>query len=514
MAHDNSQHEFLRGKQVSKILLLASLLFTIIYTGYIAFLSPSGNKLIFILLLITQIFFAIQSLSFIFTVWNMRHEAPKDESYQPGVDVFITVCGEPVEVVEQTLLAALSMDYPDFNVYILNDGYVAKRDNWQEMEDLARRHGAQCITRTTPGGAKAGNINNALKLTTNPFVAIFDADHVPHRDFLQKTMGYFVDRNMAFVQTPQYYKNNSHNFIAETSWDQQALFFGPLCRGKNRLNSVFMCGTNMVIRKTALLEAGGMYEKNIAEDFLTSLFIHNSGWKSTYVPEVLAEGLAPEDFLSYYKQQFRWTRGSLEVIFRHNPLFSKKLTWAQKLQYLGSASYYLTGFVVLINILLPVLYFFTGQVPLNITTMQLALIFFPYLFLNVYILQQVSGFTYTFKALSFSVSSFLLQIQALVAVLLNVNTKFSVTSKTRIRGNFLRLVAAHITYVLLVIIGFIYAFIREGLSASLINNAAWAALFVVVFSYFIYAAAPEFNFKLGVKSVRPDSDLGFDVQTA
>src|SRR3989344_1030836 len=99
-----------------------------------------------------------------------------------------------------------------------------------------------------------------------------------------------------------------------------------------------MCGTNMVIRKAALREVGGMAEDNIAEDFVTSLFIHERGWKSAYVPEVLAEGLAPEDLFSYYKQQFRWARGSLEIVFRFNPLFRSGLTWSQRIEYLASAS--------------------------------------------------------------------------------------------------------------------------------------------------------------------------------
>jgi len=92
-----------------------------------------------------------------------------------------------------------------------------------------------------------------------------------------------------------------------------------------------------------------MCETNIAEDFLTSLFVHSKGWKSVYVPEVLAEGLAPEDFMSYYKQQFRWARGSLEIIFKYNPLFNRGLSLSQKLQYLASASYYLSGVVFLLN---------------------------------------------------------------------------------------------------------------------------------------------------------------------
>jgi cellulose synthase (UDP-forming) len=308
-------------------------------------------------------------------------------------------------------------------------------------------------------------------------------------------MGYFVDPKMGFVQSPQYYKNYELNYVTEGAWQQQELFFGVICKGKNRLNSVFMCGTNMVLRRTTLIEAGGMCEHNIAEDFLTSLFVHQNGWRSTYVPEVLAEGLAPEDFLSYYKQQFRWTRGSLEVIFKFNPLFTRKLTWAQKIQYLGSAGYYLSGLIVFINLIFPLTFFFFGLIPIKLSTMTLAMVFLPYIISSLYVLQASSNFSYTFKALSFSVSSAFLQLQAIYTVLRNTKTSFAVTSKKMVEGNFLYLVRPHLFYIVLVIIGALIAFARSGINASFVTNLTWAAVNITLFLPFIYAAMPKYNIK-------------------
>lgn len=499
----NDKSDFLKTDNVPKWLLILNIVLIIIYTFYLAILSPMGNVFVFGLLLITQLFYAFQSIVYIYTIWNTKYKPKFDKNFDQPVDVYITVCGEPIEIIEETVIAAKQMDYPNFNVYLLNDGFVANKENWKEVEDLALKYNIGCITRKVPGGAKAGNINNALKNTTSPFIAVFDADHVPHKDFLKETMGHFIDSKMAFVQTPQYYKNNNKNFITEISWDQQTLFFGAICKGKNRLNAAFMCGTNMVIRRDALLDVGGMCETNIAEDFLTSLFIHKKGWKSAYVPKVLAEGLAPEDFLSYYKQQFRWSRGSLEVIFKYNPLTAKGLTLAQRIQYLASASSYLTGFIVLINMLLPLIFFFTSQVPLVISTMQLTLIFFPYILVNIFVLQLSSNYTYTFKAIAFSVSSFILQINAVIAVLLNKKTKFAVTSKTQLSGNFSYLVIGHLLYFLATIIGIGITFNREGLTTSLLNNAAWSILYLVLFSYYIYAAFPKPN----TKNEKMENDL-------
>jgi len=264
-----------------------------------------------------------------------------------------------------------------------------------------------------------------------------------------------------------------------------------------------MCGTNMVVRRVALQEVGGMCEENIAEDFLTSLFLQERGWESVYVPEVLAEGLAPEDFLSYVKQQYRWARGSLEVVFRFNPLFRPGMNWQQKLQYLTSASYYLSGVVIAMDALFPLIFFFTGQIPLAISTMSLSAVFLPYILLSLYSLMLLSGFSYTFRALAFSLSSWNIQLQALWGVLIGRKSSFAVTSKTRLSGNFLYLVWPHLFYILLAAVGAVYALFREGATASVMNNIAWALLNSAVFLPFILAAAGPLPVWLGGPTPKP-----------
>jgi cellulose synthase (UDP-forming) len=484
------QQRFLKTK-TSKALVLLNVVMVFAYFILLVFFFPIGNKVLFALLIAGEVFHLWQLLTFLYTIWETKNIAPKDPNFRAPVDIYITVAGEPNDIVEETVIAAKAMDYPDFTIYILNDGYVAGRDNWADVEALAHKHGVSVITRKEGGGAKAGNINNALKQTSSPFIVIFDADHVPHADFLLKMMPYFSDPDMAFVQSPQYYKNYGTNEVTRGAWEQQELFFGPICRGKNRLNAATMCGTNMAIRKEMLLVVGGMCEESIAEDFVTGLFMHEKGWKSAYVAEVLAEGLAPEDFLSYYKQQFRWARGALDVIFRYNLLFRRNLSFGQKIQYLASASFYLSGIVVLLNAVIPLVFFFTGAVPVVIATMLLALIFLPYIFVTLYTLQGSSNFSYTFRSLAFSMSSFSIHLEALWSVISGKKPKFEVTSKTQLKGNFLHLVRIHIAYVILVIVGLGVALHREGFSASIMANTAWAVLNSVIFFQFIQLALPE-----------------------
>lgn len=457
----------------------------------ITLVFPSSNPILFTLLIIGQTFLLWQALTFVWTVWDTRTPKPRADSYFAPVDVFVTVAGEPIDIIERTVTGALNMDYPDVRVHILNDGFVARKDNWQEVEQLARRLGVNCITRRESGGAKAGNINNALRQTGNPFVAIFDADHVPASNFLTKTMAYMADPKMGFVQTPQFYKNYSEGFVNRCAWEQQELFFGPICKGKNRLNSVTMCGTNMVIRREGLEQAGGMNESSIAEDFITGVFMHAHGWKSVYVPEVLAEGLSPEDFLSYYKQQFRWARGALDVIFRFNVLRIPGLTLAQRLQYLSSASFFLSGTIVFVNIMIPLAFFYTGAVPVSISGMLLALILLPYLFMTFYTLQRSTNYRFTFNSLAFAMAGFNIHLQALWAAMTGHKSSFSITSKTAVQGNFVKYVIPHLAYIALVFIGFGVSLWREGMSASLINNLAWSLVFICIFTPFIYAALPH-----------------------
>jgi cellulose synthase (UDP-forming) len=322
-------------------------------------------------------------------------------------------------------------------------------------------------------------------------VAIFDADHVPHASFLQKTAGYFIDPAVGFVQTPQFYKNYGENYLTKSSWEQQELFFGPICKGKNRLNAATMCGTNMLISREALEEVGGMCTESIAEDFVTGLLMHSRGYRSIYVPEVLAEGLATEDLLSYSKQQFRWARGALDVIFRYNPMFMRGLTFAQRIQYLSSASFYLSGAVVVVDAMLPLLYLYSGVVPVKIDGMLLAAVFLPYLFFTLYVIQRTSNFTFTFPSLGFSMGAFNIHLKALWKAATFQKSGFDVTQKTKASGNFLPLVKWHILYIIVAIGGIPFALMREGFSASLINNGAWVLLTSIIFVPLIRAALPE-----------------------
>lgn len=476
---------------VAKPLLIINCIVALIY--FLWWFNPvhMGDPYLFYALFFGEIYHVIMALLFWYTLWPSAKKDLKQTTntdFSPSVAVFITVTGEPVDVVQRTAEAAKNMHYANFKVFILNDGYVAKKDNWKEIEDLAKELSIGCITRKTSGGAKAGNINNAMRQTESDIIAIFDADMAPYPDFLKKVLPYFEDPKMGFVQTPQYYLNHEKNDVTAGAWEQQEFFFGPVMKGKDRNNSAFICGTNVAIRKTALLQAGGMCETNIAEDFLTSLFIHQNGWKSKYLTEVFATGLAPEDLLSYYKQQLRWARGSLEILFSQNPLFKPRVTFGQKMQYLSSALYYFNGIIVFIDMIMPLIALYYAITPVSATTTSFALFFIPFMFLNLYTLYIASAGRITFRAISFSQASWTLQLQALQAVLLRKKTAFAVTPKQMQSGRFTSLSYPHIMYILIGIAAVIVGISREGMSASVAANTAWVFFNAIMFLPFINAS--------------------------
>ena len=485
---------FLNSVPAKKLLLVNGIMATFYFVALIL-LFQRGNIYLYLILILGEVFHVWQLFTLIHAAWETNSLPNYAQSFEAPVDIFITVAGEPVEIVKKTVLAATNIDYPAYHIFILNDGKVANKSNWRQIEQIPSQidpDKVTCITREKPGGAKAGNINHALAMTNSPFVAILDCDHVPKKNFIKAMAGYFIDKNVAFVQSPQYYKNHTVNFVANAAWQQQTLFFGPICRGKAKSNSLFMCGTNMLIRREALDDVGGMSQNSITEDLLTSLLMHAKGWKSIYVPLILAEGLAPEALGTYWKQQFRWARGSLEVLFKYNPLFLSGLSWQQRVQYLASVTYYLSGIVVLADAILPLFYFYTGLIPITATTMAIAMIFVPYIFITLYSLQFISSYAFSFRAIAFSIASWPIYLIALVYTLLRIDSGFKITAKEKQEGNYLTLATVHILYILAVIGGIIYMGVKqEGINSSLVTNASWGIIYIVMFLPFVRASLSE-----------------------
>ena len=194
----------------------------------------------------------LNTVLFVFMMWRPRRRVAPPPLEGVTVDVFITTYNEPVELLRLTVEAALSIDWPQLKVHLLDDGARP------EMRALCAEVGCGYITRGEewegkPRHAKAGNVNNALMETEGEFILILDADQIPDPRIVRSIIGYFRDPRLAFVQTPQHFYNLPPGDPFGTD---APLFYGPIMQGKDGWDAAFFCGSNAILRREALLQLG------------------------------------------------------------------------------------------------------------------------------------------------------------------------------------------------------------------------------------------------------------------
>ncbi|GAA1729342.1 hypothetical protein GCM10009809_26140 [Isoptericola hypogeus] len=276
------------------------------------------------------------------------------------VDVLITTYGESLDVIARTVRAAVAMRGAH-RTWVLDDGRS------DDVRDLAATLGARYVRRLSSGGAKAGNVNHALSIVKGEFFVILDADFVAEPELLVETMPFFARDDVSFVQTPQTY-GNLDNLISRGAGYMQAVFYRFIQPGRNRFNAAFCVGTNVVFRRAAVDDIGGMYTDSKSEDVWTSLMLHERGWRSVYIPRTLAVGDTPETIEAYTKQQLRWATGGFEILLHHNPLSPRRrLTLDQRLQYTVTATHYLAGIAPLVLLLVPPLQIYLDLAPMDLS---------------------------------------------------------------------------------------------------------------------------------------------------
>jgi cellulose synthase (UDP-forming) len=303
---------------------------------------------------------------------------------------------------------------------------------------------------------------------------------VPSERFLQATLGHLAAPDVAFVQTPQCYANAGTGELAAAAWSQQALFFGAIARGKDGQGAMFCCGTNVVFKRAALEDVGGFPEGSVTEDFELSVHMHERGWRSAYVPEVLAQGLGPEDMASYVGQQHRWARGCLGAI---GSVLRARLPLRMRLQYLLSCSYFLTGWTVLAYMAFPVVRILTGQQPLAAPAAdQFLLHFAPYFGLALSMVALMGSGAYTFRAFALQSASFWIHVHASLLALLRRPGSFKVTPKRGADGRQPRAMAPALAAAFVLLSVAVLGLVRHH-DPSTMNNVAFACVHLTVLGF-------------------------------
>jgi cellulose synthase (UDP-forming) len=465
-----------RGRRrVLTLVITFNVILAVWYFSWLLAPSRAGTTWLYGLLVAAELFNLVQAAGFWWTVHSERPIPPAPRWVGPlaAVDVFIPTYNEPLDVVEPTVAAATRLGGAAVTVYLLDDG------GRPEMAEMASRLGARYIARTEHRGAKAGNINHALGVSGAPFVAIFDCDHVPVSQFLEETLGHLADPDVAFVQTPQYYANRHAGAIAAAAAAQQDLFFGVIASGKEAKDAMFCCGTNFVFRRAALEEVGGFPENSLTEDFELSMVLREHHWTSRYVPTVLAHGLGPEDMTSYVSQQARWAQGCLSALPR---IMTHRLPLRIRLQYLLSASYFLSGWTVMVYMALPVLRIFAHVQPIHAQSAnQFLTHFIPYFASCVLTVAVASDGNYSFSAYTLAAANFGIHVRATVRVVLHRRGTFVVTPKHGVDGRQLRPIIPALAAIATLLAASVYA-LAASRAPSELTNVAFASIHITVLS--------------------------------
>ena len=363
---------------VARLLSVLAGGYFVYYLVWRASATLNPQALLFSLLLLAAEAHGVLSFClFAFMTWDTSRRPAFALRSGLGVEVFVPTFNEDLDILEATLVGCNGISYPH-TTYVLDDG------RRPAVEDLALRLGCGYFTRLDNRGAKAGNLNAALARTRAEFVVMLDADTVPQPDFLERTLGYFVDDRVALVQLPQEFYNQDSVQHLEEDWHEQALFYRVIQPGKNRWNSAFWCGSPSVVRRSAVEEVGGVAMETVTEDIHTSIRLHARGWKTVYHDEVLAYGIAPQTLVAFKVQRLRWAQGTMQLLrSRENPLIVGGLSLAQRLNYLASMGTYFDAYRSLVYIAVPSLVLLTGIMPLHVGGLSFAAHWLPYFALGM-----------------------------------------------------------------------------------------------------------------------------------
>ena len=308
----------------------------------------------------------------------------------PAVDVLVPSCGEPAELVERCLRGCLALDYPALTVWLLDDA------GRPELEDLCDRLGCRYLARDDHLHAKAGNLNHGLGHCQGDLVAVFDADVVPLRPFLNRTVGLFTDPAVGFVQTPQSYMNADpvmRNLRLER-WllpDEES-FYRWIQPTRQNLNAVVCAGTSFVMRRDAMDRVGGFETATPSEDLATGIRITAAGYRNHYLSEKLSAGLAPFTAAAMARQRCRWGSGSLQTLRTGaDPLRIPGLSPLQRLAYSEGILHWFSFPAQLVLLCTPLSLGLLGIAPILIGSEALVTVALPFFLCQLLLTRWLSG---------------------------------------------------------------------------------------------------------------------------
>lgn len=267
-------------------------------------------------------------------------EKVMDYKDQPAVDVFLPICGEELDVLQNTWQHVARLNYTNKTVYVLDDS----KEHTEEHKALAEQFGFHYMERPNKGEMKkAGNLKYTFERSHGEFIVILDADFAPHPDFLKETLPYMQDPQVGIVQTPQYFELSDSSYKASPFAYNAAFAEEPFYRfiqvTRSRFGGTICCGSCALYRRSAIEAIGGPYQIDYSEDAHTGYAITRLGYRVLYVPVILSIGLCPDNQYAFFHQQHRWCMGSMRLMLS-NFFWKGKTSWQTKFCYVTGFMFY------------------------------------------------------------------------------------------------------------------------------------------------------------------------------
>ncbi len=444
--------------------------------------------------------------------------------------------------------------FPDvpIKIHVLDDGRRDGRDaSKQNMKQVCIEEGINYITREHNEGYKAGNLKNALEQTNGDLFVIFDADTRPFPDFLVNTIGYFKNKKVAWIQTPQWFYDTTeteklshrikYEFKIKNSKTKKVidflfgrieinedifgndprLFYDVILRKRNFYNAAFCCGAGSLHRREAVMSLAlkdfasqtknkNSIEKKISllkkelipfkyhasEDIYTSIMLHadkENKWESIQHPDIECKMLSTQDLDSWVKQHQRYAEGSLDIAFKDNPLFKKGLSLGQRICYFNTMWSYFAPIWILIFLISPIIFFFTHALPVKSYSIDFFKHFLPFQIMNTICFTLGCWGIETKRGEQYYISGFWYMLVSLFSVVRGKKVKFNVTPKEKNLSPNTKHIIPHLLIITLGFLGIVYnIFLFEAGSHPNISgfaaNTFWFLFNAIALSIMIRAA--------------------------
>ena len=243
-----------------------------------------------------------------------------DPGYRPFVSLHIPAYNEPPELLIETIKAAERIDYPNFEVVVI-DNNTKDPAVWGPVQEYCRDRPRVKFVHVAPWpGYKAGACNLALRRYTDPraeIIGLVDADDLVQPHYLRETAPYFCDPDLGFVQTFEGNREFEGSPYYTACVDSYQSFYLSVMSSRNERDTVPFVGTMGLFRRSALTAIGGWNEWCICEDTEASLRVTKDGWSGLYIPRCFGRGVVPPSFAGMLTQRHRWCFGAMQILRLH-----------------------------------------------------------------------------------------------------------------------------------------------------------------------------------------------------